>query len=123
MARCAYCHADTEMYFNEVPVCVACSERQAAVKRPPALESPQRARLMQELLDTAARAKSASAAFLVLMKETPSGLPHADGAQRIKNASHELAIARTEMERAHSRLNLYLSHGILPDDDNMGVDE
>jgi hypothetical protein len=57
------------------------------------------------------------------MKETPSGLPHPDGAQRIQNASHELSSARMEMEKAHSRLNLYLSRGILHDDDKLGVGE
>ena len=89
------------MYFNEVPLCVACSERQDAAKRPPVDESQVRARLMQELLETSARAKNASEAFLLLMKDTPSGLPHPDGAQRIQNASHELSSARMEMEKAH----------------------
>ena len=46
MAHCAYCHAETEMYFNEVPLGVACSERQDAAKRPQALESQLRARMM-----------------------------------------------------------------------------
>src|ERR1019366_7196052 len=115
MAHCAYCHAETEMYCNEVPVCVPCSERQDAAKRSPVDESQLRARLMQELLETSARAKSASEAFLLLMKDTPSGLPHPDGVQRLQNASHELSVARPEMEKAHSRLNLYLGRGILPD--------
>ena len=123
MAPCAQCHAETEMYFNEVPVCVACSERQDAAKQQPALESQLRGRLMQELLETSARAKNASEVFSALMKETPSGLPHPDGAQRIQNASHELSVARTEMEKAHSRLNLYLSRGILPDDADMPTEE
>jgi hypothetical protein len=123
MAQCAQCHAETEMYFNEVPVCVACSERQDAAQRPTALESQLRARLMQELLETSACAKNASEVFLALLQETPSGLPHADGGQRIQNASRELSAARTEMERAHSRLNFYLSRGILPDDDKMIVDD
>ncbi len=111
------------MYFNEVPVCVACSERQDAARRPSALESQLRARLMKELLDSSARARSASEALCLLMKQTPSGLPHPDGVQRIQNASHELSAARAEMEKAHSRLNLYLSRGILPGDDNMPTDE
>ncbi|HSR06874.1 MAG TPA: hypothetical protein VLM42_06975 [Bryobacteraceae bacterium] len=80
-------------------------------------ESQLRARLRQKLLETSARAKNASEAFLLLMKETPSGPPHPDGVQRIQNASHELSVARTEMEKAHSRLNLYLSRGILPDEE------
>jgi hypothetical protein len=110
------------MYFNEVPVCVACSELQDAAKRPQALESELRARLMQELRDTSARAKNASEAFLASLKETPGGLSHPDCAQRIRNASHELAIARAEMEKAHSRLNLYLSRGILLRDEKMPLD-
>jgi hypothetical protein len=91
MAQCAYCKAETEMYFNQVPVCVACSERQDAAKRPPLDESQLRARLMQELIATSARAKNASEALLLLMKDTPGGLPHPDGAQRIQNASRELS--------------------------------
>ena len=123
MAHCAYCRAETEMYFNEVPVCVACSERQDADKRQPLDESQLRARLVKEILDTSARAKNASEALLLLMKDTPSGLPHPDGAQRIQNASDELSVARTEMEKAHSRLNLYLSRGILLDDGKMPAEE
>ncbi len=111
------------MYFNEVPVCVACAERQDAVKQTPPLEAQMRARLMQELLDASARAKSAAEAFSVLLKESPSGLPLPDGAQRIQNASHELSAARAEMENAHARLNSYLSRGILPDDDKTGAGE
>ena len=111
------------MYCNEVPVCVPCSERQDAAKRSPVDESQLRARLMQELLETSARAKSASEAFLLLMKDTPSGLPHPDGVQRLQNASHELSVARPEMEKAHSRLNLYLGRGILPDDTDSTAEE
>jgi len=111
------------MYHSEVPICLRCSERQYTEKRPPAVESQLRARLMQDLMETSARARTASEAFLVLMKETPSGLPHPDGAQRIQNASRELSLARTAMERAHSRLNLYLSRGILLDDAEVAVEE
>ena len=111
------------MYFNEVPVCVACAERQDAAKRPPPLESQLRASLMRELLDASARAKSAAEAFSVLIQESPSRLPHPDGAQRIQNASHELSVARMEMEKAHARLNFYLSRGILPDDEKMPIGE
>jgi len=119
MAHCAYCQAETELYFNEVPVCVACSERQDAAKQPALDEAQLRARLMKEILDTSARAKNASEAFLLLMKDTPNGVPRPDGAQRIQNASHELSVARSEMEKAHSRLNLYLSRGILTNDGKM----
>ena len=123
MAQCAYCKAETEMYHSDSPICLRCSERQDTEKRPPAVESQLRARLMQDLMETSARARTASEAFLVLMKETPSGLPHPDGVQRIQNASRELSLARTAMERSHSRLNLYLSRGILLDDTETAIEE
>jgi len=43
--------------------------------------------------------------------------------QRIQNASRELSRARTAMERSHSRLNLYLSRGILLDDTETAIEE
>ena len=78
---------------------------------------------MQDLTDTSARARNPSPTFLHLMKQTPGGLPHPDGAQRIQDASWELSVARAEMEKAHSRLTLYLSRGILLDDVNRAVEE
>src|SRR6266404_997113 len=48
--------------------------------------------------------------------KVPSGLQHPDGAQRIKNASNKLSLARKEMATAHNRLNDYLSRGIVPED-------
>ena len=123
MAYCAYCAAETEAYHGEVPICLECSERRDVEKRPPAVESQLRTRLLQDLKQNSARARTASEAFLLLVKETPSGLPHPDGAQRIHNAPRELANARTEMEKAHSRLTLYLSRGILLDAGNTVVEE
>ena len=51
-----------------------------------------------------------------MLDQFPSGLAHPDGVQRIKNASNALTIARREMATAHSRLNDYLSRGIVPED-------
>ena len=56
----------------------------------------------------------------LVLDQIPSGLPQPDGAQRIKNASHALSIARKEMATAHNRLNDYLSRGIVPDDLKQG---
>ena len=50
------------------------------------------------------------------MIQSPSGLPHPDGVQRIKNASDELSIARKEMTRAYARLTDYVERGIVPED-------
>jgi hypothetical protein len=123
MAHCAYCNAETELYYSEVPICMACSEQREQQKRPAELESQLRAQLMQDLLKTSQRAKNASESFLNLLKDGPSGLPHPDGALRIQKASHELTIARQEMEQAHSRLNLYLSRGILLENRKRAVEE
>ena len=46
----------------------------------------------------------------------PSGLPHSDGFQRMKNVSLQLSMARNEMNTAHHRLNEFLERGIIPDD-------
>lgn len=72
--------------------------------------------LQQELKAATERAASASAAFLDITSQVPSGLPHPDGTQRIRNISHELAYARTELMRAHSRMDAFLVSGIAPDD-------
>jgi hypothetical protein len=72
--------------------------------------------LQAELKNATERAASASAAFLDITNQVPSGLPHPDGTQRIRNLSHELAHARTELMRAHSRMDTFLVNGIAPDD-------
>jgi hypothetical protein len=72
--------------------------------------------LQQELKAATERAASASAAFLDVTSQVPSGLPHPDGTQRIRNISHELAHARTELMRAHSRMDAFLVSGIAPED-------
>ena len=72
--------------------------------------------LQQELKAATERAATASAAFLDVTSQVPSGLPHPDGTQRIRNIAHELAFARTELMRAHSRMDTFLVSGIAPDD-------
>jgi len=50
------------------------------------------------------------------MSQVPSGLPHPDGTQRIRNASRELFRARKEMMTAHRRLDNFIESGIVPED-------
>ena len=87
----------------------------ATRKPPPTLEKV-RNQLQKELKDATERAANASAAFLEVTSQVPSGLPHPDGTQRIRNISHELAFARTALMRAHSRLDEFLVSGIAPED-------
>jgi hypothetical protein len=72
--------------------------------------------LQEELKNATERAANASASFLDVTSQVPSGLPHPDGTQRIRNMAHELAFARTELMRAHSRMDTFLVSGIAPDD-------
>ena len=72
--------------------------------------------LQRELKEATARATAASAAFLDVTRQIPSGLPYPDGTQRIHNISQELAFARTQLMRAHSRMDTFLVSGIAPED-------
>ena len=45
-----------------------------------------------------------------------AAIHHPDGTQRIRNIAHELAFARTERMRAHSRMDTFLVSGIAPED-------
>ena len=72
--------------------------------------------LQQELAAATERAAGASAAFLDVTSQVPSGLPYPDGTQRIRNIAHDLAFARTELMRAHSRMDTFLVSGIAPED-------
>jgi len=72
--------------------------------------------LVGRIVEATKRVNAASDAFDSVISQTPSGLPHPDGTQRIRNASHELDIARKEMMKAHTRLNDFVERGILPED-------
>jgi hypothetical protein len=72
--------------------------------------------LIRDLHEATLRADAATAAFIEITSDIPSGLPHPDGIQRIHNASREMDAARKEMMAAHSRLNAFLERGIVPED-------
>jgi hypothetical protein len=79
--------------------------------------------LQEELKAATERAATASAAFLDVTSQVPSGLPHPDGTQRIRNIAHELAFARNELMRAHSRMDTFLVSGIAPEDLGSGSEK
>jgi hypothetical protein len=72
--------------------------------------------LLLNAAETTARAEAASAEFKALIRSIPTGMPHPDGAQRIHQASHNLANARKDMMQAHSRLDNFLRSGVIPED-------
>ena len=101
MQLCARCRAEKELYGDRAPLCPGCSIRE---------------KLIREVLETTAHKVEAFGKFEAIMLQTPSGLPHPDGVQRIKNAANELSSARKEMLRAYQRLGNYLDRGIVPED-------
>ena len=115
MAQCGYCKTETEMYEGgDIPICPECwdarkSERKAAAEQVRRL-------LIQESVEATARANVALRAFNEVLNKFPSGLPHPDGTHCIQDASRKLIAARKAMGRSNTRLNDYLSHGIVPQD-------
>ena len=99
MAQCAFCKAETKLYKQGVPICVACDAKRSSVQEI----------LAKQLQEATLRATACRDAFAAAIS-IPSG------AQRIFNASHGLSLARKEMERAHNRLNAFLISGIVPED-------
>ncbi len=117
MAECAYCKAETLLYDRDIPICTQCSEaRDGIPRKPPTAEQNIRTRLLQELLEATARSSEAAREFDAVLGRFPGGLPHPDGAQRIKNASQNLTIARKALMKAHNRLSDYHDRGIVPED-------
>jgi hypothetical protein len=116
MAECARCKTYTQLFENGVPICLKCTEEREVRRKPPAQSQDIRNILFQELLGATARNSEAIREFDEVMGQFPSGLPHPDGVQRVKNASNKLSIARKEMGTAHNRLSDYLDRGIVPDD-------
>jgi hypothetical protein len=113
---CAFCESETELAMDGMPFCRACSSKPESeiVKLTAAREI--RAALHREVLASTALANAASAKLGAIMRDIPSGLPQPDGSQRIQNAAHALAAARNQVMRAHSRLNEFLAHGVVPSD-------
>ena len=116
MAQCAYCKTETEMYEGgDVPICPECCDARKSEHKPAAAEQVRRL-LIQESVEATARANTALKAFNEVLNQFPSGPPHPDGTHRIQDASRKLITARKAMGRSNTRLNDYMSRGIVPQD-------
>ena len=114
MVRCAFCKAkEADQSEYGVPICHDCFN--IGEPKSKKASSDRRTILVNVLAQTTFQVEVASAEFNSLMKDIPSGLPHPDGAQRIKNASRKLSAARLTHGTAVNRLNDYLSRGIVPE--------
>jgi hypothetical protein len=123
MTQCDFCKSETELYENGTPICVQCAEARevgrvplGSGQSPPVGELKIREILRQEVLETTATLKAVSEEFNALLSAIPSGVPHPDGTHRIQVASRTLSAARKDMIRAHSRLNDFLSRGVVPEE-------
>jgi hypothetical protein len=72
--------------------------------------------LISQLAQETLHAEAATTEFNAVTSDVPSFLPQPDGTQRILNASRALTVARSEMMKAHYRLNDYLERGTVPED-------
>jgi hypothetical protein len=115
MAKCTYCGSETGLYTNGARVCLKCAGLWEIKRKPPAPSFEIQSILHCELVTATRQVVEATREFNEVAGQFPSGLPHPDGAQRIKNASNVLSAARQEMA-AHNRLSDYLNRGIVPDD-------
>ena len=120
MAECARCKTETDLYEGSVPICTRCADTHKAGPQPPNTYLHLRTTLLQDVLEATARADAARESFNVVMSDVPSALPHPDGTQRIQNASRELSAARKDAMRAHTRLNDFVSRGIIPENLKQG---
>lgn len=114
MEECIVCRTRTFVHVGAIPVCISCLENPTIM--PPRTEQEVRAVLVKRIIDTTVRASAASETFISLTSQLPSGLPHPDGAQRIKAVANELSIARKELIIAHRRLNEFIETGMVPKD-------
>ena len=120
MEHCIYCGAGTSLYQGETPLCAKCAEAIGTEQPPPQpapLHKDHVRRILQlDVAETTARADTAAAEFKAIINSIPSGIPQPDGVQRIHQASHDLANARKDLMRAHSRLDNFLNSGAIPED-------
>jgi len=100
---------------NSVPLCLNCAES-SSVKRKPPNGDQIRTTLVGQIAEATEQVSLANQTFTDVIRKFPSGLPHPDGIQRIKNASRELEFARKQMLKAHRRLSEFLDRGIVPED-------
>jgi hypothetical protein len=73
--------------------------------------------ILRDDLDSAKKQlKAASSKFDEVVRDVPSALPHPDGTYRIRKVSVEYSIARERLIIAHTRLNDFLTRGVIPED-------
>lgn len=70
--------------------------------------------LRAELAVAQHRRDAASDRFDAMIRDVPSGIPHPDGAERIRQISAEYGRTQAEATAAFVRLNGFIIHGKIP---------
>jgi len=94
MAECVYCRAETQLYDRGLPICPKCSDAPEVKRKPGQNTDKIHLILMSRIAEATAKVSAANEKFSEVLNRFPSGPPHPDGVQRIKNASRELTVAR-----------------------------
>ena len=116
MERCAHCKGENAaLYESGLLICLKCVALQEAKAKKDHSASVHEV-LVRDLTEATLSAESAATEFSAVTSDIPSFIPPPDGAQRIRNVSHQLADARNAMMKAQHRLNEFLENGIVPED-------
>src|SRR5207248_1275637 len=114
MGKCFNCGREAQLYVRGIPICVACDDEREERQREgiaPGEHHRISCVLKEDLVQAKKQLTAASTEFAAVMRDTPSGLPHPDGTQRIQNASRAYARARENMMNAIRRLNAFTIQG------------
>jgi hypothetical protein len=117
MAACVRCKDETQLQDGGDPICLACSfldETEAKLLK--TKENHILKILIRDFVDAKKRKNEADEVFDNATSRIPSGLPHPDGMQQIKNVSSQLSTSQKALMTAHNRLSDFLGRGIVPDD-------
>jgi hypothetical protein len=95
------------------PLVVARTESK---RTPPMSDRDIRDTLRREMLGAEERGRSAIAAFDAVSNDISNRVPDPGRVQRIHNASRNVSFARSDLMKAHNRLNDYLARRIVPED-------
>jgi hypothetical protein len=116
MAKCAYCKTETELHENGTPICLGCAGAKNGGSKKPSGDSQTQLQLIEEIRLATDRVNAAAESFTLILQDIPSKLPVPDSTARIVLASRELAAARSDLMRAHRKLNQYFGRGVVSND-------
>ena|SRR5579862_1312248 len=119
---CSICGAETELYVNGRPLCVACAN--PAKSNRDALDDVRAVEIHCQLQDAerSARAEldSALAMFDSLASQPRPLLVPSETLDCTRNALSRIGLARANYQAAHKRLLDFVLKGVVPDNPNPG---